>query len=142
MLLTELSARFVSVTSKILDEIVNALRQIVHVLELDRSTSWQLLFVSAVSTIYPTKQCARSRLPSGLARSNVTFPLKVGGKVIGALAFGTVLRERQWPDAIVNRLRLFVEMIGSAIARTRAKIELGKKWKDLSCATDFVKTHV
>jgi formate hydrogenlyase transcriptional activator len=43
MLLTELSARFVSVTSKMLDdEIVSALRQIVHELELDRSTLAQL----------------------------------------------------------------------------------------------------
>jgi transcriptional regulator with GAF, ATPase, and Fis domain len=54
-------------------------------------------------------------------RSSVTFPLKVGGKVIGAISFGTVYRERKWPEAIVNRLRLFVEMIGSAIARTRAE---------------------
>ncbi len=54
-------------------------------------------------------------------RSNATFPVKVGGQVIGAMAFGTVHREREWPDDIVNRLRLFVEMIGSAIARTRAE---------------------
>src|SRR5664279_3966938 len=53
--------------------------------------------------------------------SNVTFPLHVGGKVIGATSFGTIHREREWLDAIVNRLRLFVEMIGSAIARTRAE---------------------
>jgi transcriptional regulator with GAF, ATPase, and Fis domain len=54
-------------------------------------------------------------------RSNATFPVRVGGKVIGAMAFGTVHREREWPDNIVNRLRLFVEIIGSAIARTRAE---------------------
>jgi signal transduction histidine kinase len=54
-------------------------------------------------------------------RSNVTFPLKVGGRVIGAMAFGTVHREREWPQAIVNQLRVFVEMIGSAIARTDAE---------------------
>ncbi len=53
--------------------------------------------------------------------SNANFPVKVGGKVIGAMAFGTVHREREWPVTIVNRLRLFVEMIGSAIARTRAE---------------------
>ena len=57
-------------------------------------------------------------------RSNVTFPLKVGGHVIGAMAFGTVHREREWPQPIVNRLRLFVEMIGSAIARTHAESAL------------------
>jgi formate hydrogenlyase transcriptional activator len=55
-------------------------------------------------------------------RSNVTFPLTVGGTVIGAMAFGTVLREREWPDDIVNHLWLFVEMIGSAIARTRGEV--------------------
>ena len=54
-------------------------------------------------------------------RSNVTFPFKVGGKVIGAMAFGTVHREREWPQALVNRLRLFVEMIGNSLARTRAE---------------------
>ena len=54
-------------------------------------------------------------------RSNVTFPLKVGGKVIGAMAFGTVHREREWPQAIVNHLRVFVEMIASTIARTDAE---------------------
>jgi len=56
--------------------------------------------------------------------SNVTFPLHVGGKVIGATSFGTLHREREWPDAIINRLRLFVEMIGSAIARTRAQMAI------------------
>ena len=54
-------------------------------------------------------------------RSNVTFPLKVGGKVIGAMAFGTLHREREWPQAIVNDLRVFGEMIGTAIARTDAE---------------------
>jgi formate hydrogenlyase transcriptional activator len=54
-------------------------------------------------------------------RSNATFPLKVGGKVIGAMSFGTMHREREWPGAIVNRLQLFVDMIGGAIARTRAE---------------------
>ena len=55
-------------------------------------------------------------------RSNVTFPIKVGGKVIGAMGFGTVHREREWPDAVVSRLRLFVEMIGSAMARAQAEV--------------------
>jgi formate hydrogenlyase transcriptional activator len=63
------------------------------------------------------KQVARKFGP----RSNVTFPLKIGGKVLGAMAFGTVWQERDWPDSVVNRLRLFVEMIGSAIARTQAE---------------------
>jgi formate hydrogenlyase transcriptional activator len=162
MLLTELSARFVGVTSISLDdEIINAQQQIVQALDLDRSTlvqlegdecfvvthSWQipgldpfpgfavkdLPWMSSAVLRGETVCFARiDDLPEKAARekelarrfgprSNVTFPLNVGGKVIGAIAFGTVHREREWPDAIVNRLRLFVEMIGSAIARTRAE---------------------
>jgi formate hydrogenlyase transcriptional activator len=162
MLLTELSARFVGVTSASLDEeIINAQRQIVQTLDLDRSTLTQLegdeRFVVTHNWHLPgfepfpgfavkdlpwmSSAVARGEtvcfariddLPEEAARekeiarrfgprSNATFPLKVGGTVIGAMAFGTVHREREWPDPIVNRLRLFVEMIGSVIARTRAE---------------------
>jgi PAS domain S-box-containing protein len=69
-------------------------------------------------------------------RSNVTFPLKIGGEVIGALAFGTVHRERDWPAAMVNRLRLFAEMIGNAIARTRAERALHESENKLRSILD------
>lgn len=162
MLLTELSARFVSVTPETMDdEIVNAQRQIVQTLDLDRSTlaqlegderfvathSWQLpglapfpgfavkelpWLSSAISggetVCYERiedmpaeaareKEAARRFGP----RSSVIFPFKVAGRVIGAMAFGTLTREREWPDVLVNRMRLFVEMIGNAIARTCAE---------------------
>jgi formate hydrogenlyase transcriptional activator len=53
--------------------------------------------------------------------SSAIFPFKVGGKVIGALAFCNMFREREWSDALVNRLRLFGEMIANAIGRIRAE---------------------
>jgi formate hydrogenlyase transcriptional activator len=162
MLLTELSAHFVGVTSGSLDdEIIDAQRRIVEALDLDRSTlvqlkggerfvvthTWQvqgldpfpefaikdLPWMSSAVLRGETVCFARiDDLPEEAARekevarrfglrSNVTFPLNVGGKIIGAIAFGTVHCEREWPDAIVSRLRLFVEMIGSAIARTQAE---------------------
>jgi formate hydrogenlyase transcriptional activator len=162
MLMTELSARFVSVTSESFDnEIANGQRQICQALDLERSTlfqvedgerysvthSWQLpslepfpaflakdlpwissVILSGGEVCYAhiddmpeeavrEKEVARRFGP----RSSVTFPLKVGGTVIGAISFGTVHRERQWPDAVVNRLRLFVEIIGNSIARLRAE---------------------
>jgi formate hydrogenlyase transcriptional activator len=163
MLLTELSARFVGVSSvSIDDEIVNALGRIVETLDLDRSVLGQLAeggrgFVHTHCWyrpgLVPLSESAVKDLPwmaSMLARgeavcishiddlpkeaikekevgrrfgllSNATFPLKVGGELIGAISFGTMHRERDWSDDVVNRLRLFVEMIGSALARTRAE---------------------
>ena len=163
MLLTELSARFVGVSSaSIDDEIVNALGQIVEALDLDRSVLGQLaeggggfvhthcwyrpglvpLSESAVKDLpWMASMLARGEavcishiddLPEEAVRerevgrrfgllSNATFPLKVGGQLIGAVSFGTMHREREWAHEVVNRLRLFVEMIGSALARTRAE---------------------
>jgi formate hydrogenlyase transcriptional activator len=162
MLMTELSARFVSVTAESIDgEIVNAQAQIGHSLGLDRSTafqleggdrfgvthSWQVPGLEPfpaflvkdlpwiTSFILRGEEVCWERiddLPEEAAkekeigrlfgpRSSFTSPLKVGGKVIGAMSFGTVYREREWPEVVVSRLRLFVEMIGSAIARTRAE---------------------
>jgi formate hydrogenlyase transcriptional activator len=162
ILLTELSARFVGVTSTSLDdEIIDAQRQIVQALDLERSTlaqlegserfvvthTWQVLgldpFPGFAVKDLPWMSSAVLRgemvcfariddLPEEAVRekevarrfgprSNVTFPLNVGGKIIGAMAFGTVHREREWRDEVVSRLRLFVEMIGSAIARTQAE---------------------
>ncbi len=131
MLLTELSARFVSVTAETVDnEIVNAQRQIGEALGLERSTlfqvegdgkydvthSWQVAglppFPGFAAQDLPwlsnlvlggeevcweriedlpeeaarEKEIARRFGP----RSSFTSPLRVGGKVIGAISFGTV----------------------------------------------------
>jgi formate hydrogenlyase transcriptional activator len=53
--------------------------------------------------------------------------------MIGAMAFGTVLREREWTDDVVNRLRLLVEIIGNAIARTRAEEKTREALEENSC---------
>ncbi len=52
--------------------------------------------------------------------SNVTIPLKVGGRIIGALAFGTISHERAWPPQLVNRLCLMATVFANALARKRS----------------------
>jgi formate hydrogenlyase transcriptional activator len=76
---------------------------------------------------YMEKEVARRFGP----RSNATFPLRVGGKIIGALAFGTVHHERAWPETLINRLQFFVEMIGSALARTCAEDDTKKALEEV-----------
>lgn len=162
MLITDLSARFVSVTAETIDEeIVNAVRQIVGMLDLDRGClgrvegdhfvithawslpgtptfpgyplqdlpwfsklllSGELMCFSDFEDLPPEAEREKAAGRRFGPRSNVTIPLKVGGRVIGAMGFGTVHRKRQWPDTVVHRLKLLVEMIGSAIARTHAEV--------------------
>jgi transcriptional regulator with GAF, ATPase, and Fis domain len=163
MLLTELSARFVGATPESIDaEIINAQKQIVKMLGLDRSTLAQLQepdrFVVthswAVPGVEPARGIVIQEIPWVVTavvvhgkevhfariedlpeeafrekefarrfgpRSSAIFPFKVGGKIIGAMAFGTMVCEREWTDDVLNRLRVLVEIIGSGIARTRAE---------------------
>jgi transcriptional regulator with GAF, ATPase, and Fis domain len=56
--------------------------------------------------------------------STVVMPLVVGGAVIGAVGFGSLRHEREWSDAVVDRLRLITQIIGSALVRKRSEEEL------------------
>ena len=53
-------------------------------------------------------------------KSNATFPLMVGGKVLGSLSFGALKAERRWPEALVKRLQLVTQIFANALARKRA----------------------
>jgi PAS domain S-box-containing protein len=51
-------------------------------------------------------------------QSNLTLPLSVGGaSTVAALGFNSTRAEREWPEALVNRLRLVGQVFGNALAR-------------------------
>ena len=54
-------------------------------------------------------------------KSNLTIPLSVGGQApVGALGLNTTRVERDWPDALVQRLQLVAQIFANALARKRA----------------------
>ena len=57
-------------------------------------------------------------------KSNMTIPLSTGGKVIGAVGFGALRAEREWPALMVEKLSLVAEGFANAIARKRAGEDL------------------
>jgi len=59
-------------------------------------------------------------------KSNLTIPLHVGGRVMGAIAFGVFHRERTWDEELVSRLRLVGEIFANALLRKRTEEELRK----------------
>ncbi|MHC1764475.1 MAG: PAS domain S-box protein [Verrucomicrobiia bacterium] len=70
-------------------------------------------------------------------KSNVTVPLMVGGEPpIGALGFNTTRAERDWPDALVNRLQLIAEIFTNALARKRSDEILRQSEERLSLAAE------
>ena len=61
------------------------------------------------------EQCLRVGL-----KAQVMIPLKVMDAVVGAIAFGSFRGRCDWPDDLVERLRLVGEIFSSALARKRA----------------------
>jgi formate hydrogenlyase transcriptional activator len=58
--------------------------------------------------------CRRTGLVSHLA-----IPLRIGGRIVGAIAFSAHHQTRTWPDDLVSRLKLVGEVFAHAIARKR-----------------------
>jgi transcriptional regulator with GAF, ATPase, and Fis domain len=68
----------------------------------------------------------RATLIATGVKSNVSFPLMVGGRLIGALAFGALRAECEWPKEIVSRLKLLALVFANALARKQADLDLRK----------------
>jgi len=64
-------------------------------------------------------------------KSNITFPLSAGEKVIGALTFGTSREERNWPASLVDRLGLVAQVFANALARAEADESLQRAYSEI-----------
>ena len=64
--------------------------------------------------------------------SLVGVPLLVGAKVAGALVLTTLGTERAWRDDLVQRLRLFGEVLAQALSRRQSEIETQQLRQDLA----------
>ena len=57
-------------------------------------------------------------------RSNLGIPLRVGGRVMGAIAFTAFGSTRAWPEDLVVRLKIVGEVFAQALVRSRREAEL------------------
>ncbi|XZE45191.1 ATP-binding protein [Pirellulaceae bacterium SH467] len=58
-------------------------------------------------------------LQSGL-KSQLTIPLKASGVIVGGIGFASFRRRIEWPDDLVQRLRLVGDIFTNALARKQA----------------------
>jgi formate hydrogenlyase transcriptional activator len=57
----------------------------------------------------------------------ISLPLKIGGRVVGALIFASLSAETVWPDEVVSRLQTIVDVFASIIDRKKRKQELEER---------------
>ena len=70
-------------------------------------------------------------------KSNLSIPLTIGGgPLIGVLGLNTTRKERDWPDALVNQLKLIGQIFTNALARKRFELSLRESEERLSVAAD------
>ena len=64
-------------------------------------------------------------------RSHLSIPLRVGGRLFGAIGFAAFRDTRAWPAELVGRIKTVGEVLAAALARTRVEAELRQVRNDL-----------
>ena len=57
-------------------------------------------------------------------KSSLAIPVSIGGGSVFALALGTFRHPREWPDPLVDRVRLIAELVAGALQRRRHELAL------------------
>jgi C4-dicarboxylate-specific signal transduction histidine kinase len=57
-------------------------------------------------------------------RSSLAIPLRVGGHVVGAIAFSAFRPTREWPEDLIVRLKMIGEAIAQALVRKHSEAAL------------------
>jgi len=70
-------------------------------------------------------------------RSHLSIPLQAGGPILGVLSFDSVRAERDWPDGLVERLRLLSEAFASALERKRTESALAERLRFQQALSDL-----
>jgi formate hydrogenlyase transcriptional activator len=56
--------------------------------------------------------------------SHLSIPLRIGGRIVGVIAFAAFKETRAWPEDLIARLKLVGEVFAHAIARKREQEKL------------------
>ena len=86
-----------------------------------RVATGHVVVVSSLRRLPPEAMTDRHGMLTYDTRSLLAVPLVVEGTVVGALSCATVRGDREWPDTLIERLRLLAEVFASTLARRRAE---------------------
>jgi formate hydrogenlyase transcriptional activator len=82
-------------------------------------------------------------------KSQITFPLRAGNQVIGAIAMASMAAERDWSVTLGPRLRLLGEILANALLRREQEAALQKSLREieklnerLEAETDYLREEM
>src|SRR5712672_1733707 len=68
--------------------------------------------------------------------SHLSIPFRIGGRIIGAIAFAAFRDTRSWPDDLIARLTLVGEVFAHAVARKREQEKLLRAMAEIKVLKD------
>ncbi|NEX22467.1 AAA domain-containing protein [Thiorhodococcus mannitoliphagus] len=108
----------------------------------DRLRAGHLVVLPAIPEGFPAEATAEVAYcqRSGL-RSNLGIPLRIGGRVMGAIAFSAFQRTRAWPEDLIVRLKIIGEVFAQALARSRREAELAAALAEITRLKESVEAE-
>jgi formate hydrogenlyase transcriptional activator len=103
---------------------------------LDKVMAGEVLAVSKLSDVPADGARDRDSWRFYGTGSSLVVPLSAGGSVFGAVSFAVVRREREWPEPIINRLKLVAQILSICIAHRHAERAMRESWARLNLAAD------
>jgi FixJ family two-component response regulator/signal transduction histidine kinase len=100
---------------------------------LERQRNGQAVVVPRVDDLPPEAALDKTSYQRTGSRSSLVVPFRVAGRVEGSIALACLLRERDWPDELVERIGVIATVFGNALAHKRAR-------EALDAAMDFEHT--
>ena len=92
----------------------------------------QVFSYSSVAELPPEAAVDRASMGKHMPKSHLLLPLAAAGSVRGALTFGTVRHERDWPDALKDRLAVVTHVFANALERKRSDLGLQQAYAEVT----------
>jgi formate hydrogenlyase transcriptional activator len=101
-----------------------------------RLRSGQSLIIQDASDLPPEAVGEAEYFQKAGLHSHLTIPFRIGGQVIGAIAFASFRETRSWPDDLIARIKLVGEVFAHAIARKREQEKLTAALSEIKLLKD------
>ena len=99
---------------------------------LRRVLDGQPFWFATLNDLPPEAAVDRAFFEKHGPKSNLSFPLVAGGSVVGALAFGALRQEREWPEVLRDRLSAVAHVFANALARKRSDLALRHAYAEVT----------
>jgi formate hydrogenlyase transcriptional activator len=99
------------------------------------------VIVSSPSDLPPEASVELQTFRAFGVKSVAIFPIVAGDQLLGGVSFGTTLRERQWPQPVVDRLRLIGEVFAGALLRREHERKLRATLAEVEALRERLQTE-